>query len=74
MTQKMVARGYGVHHVMKSLSVDKIDNCPRGVALVGFCSDEGVARNKGRIGARHAPDIIRRSLANMAWHLKSPML
>lgn len=39
-----------------------------GVVLLGFASDEGVKRNKGRIGAVQAPDLIRRALANSAWH------
>ena len=32
--------------------------------LHGFAVDEGVARNKGRIGANGAPDVIRRNMAN----------
>lgn len=39
-----------------------------GVSLLGFCCDEGVRRNKGRTGACQAPDLIRRALANSAWH------
>ncbi|MGF1773649.1 formimidoylglutamase [Vibrio wakamikoensis] len=36
--------------------------------LIGFCTDEGVKRNKGRIGAKQGPDAIRAALANLAWH------
>lgn len=32
--------------------------------LHGFAVDEGVRRNQGRTGAQHAPDIIRKALAN----------
>ncbi len=32
--------------------------------LHGFAVDEGVRRNKGRVGAAEAPDIIRTSMAN----------
>ncbi|CED60666.1 Formimidoylglutamase-Formiminoglutamase-Formiminoglutamate hydrolase [Moritella viscosa] len=39
-----------------------------GVVLLGFACDEGVKRNKGRVGAVQAPDLIRKALANMAWH------
>lgn len=39
-----------------------------GIMLLGFACDEGVYRNKGRIGAYSAPQIIRRALANLAWH------
>ncbi len=35
-----------------------------GFALIGFCSDEGVSRNKGRQGASNGPDSIRRELRN----------
>lgn len=37
-------------------------------ALIGFGSDEGVKRNKGRLGAADAPDMIRAQLANLPVH------
>ncbi len=40
----------------------------RGVAVIGFCSEEGVARNKGRVGAASAPALLRKSLANLPWN------
>lgn len=43
-----------------------------GVVLLGFACDEGVKRNKGRVGAVQAPDVIRKALANMAWHHDNP--
>ncbi|MGC7451427.1 arginase family protein, partial [Xanthomonas citri pv. citri] len=33
--------------------------------LVGFASDQGVNRNQGRIGAKHAPDAIKAALAKL---------
>ena len=36
-----------------------------GFAFIGFCCDEGVKRNKGRIGAAKGPQSIRRELANL---------
>jgi len=41
---------------------------PSGIALIGFECDEGVKRNQGRPGAVHAPDMLRKALANMASH------
>lgn len=32
--------------------------------LHGFAVDEGVRRNKGRLGAKDAPDVIRKNMAN----------
>jgi formiminoglutamase len=38
-----------------------------GLALVGFASDAGVARNQGRVGAAEGPAALRRALANLPW-------
>lgn len=38
------------------------------VALLGFRSDEGVRRNRGRIGAAAGPSALRRALAPLALH------
>lgn len=43
-----------------------------GLALLGICSDTGVRRNHGRIGAHKGPDLIRAALADQAWHLPVP--
>lgn len=37
-------------------------------ALIGFASDEGVIRNKGRAGAKNGPLALRQALSNLAWH------
>lgn len=37
-------------------------------ALIGFACDEGVKRNRGRVGAAEAPDQLRRVFANFAAH------
>ena len=34
------------------------------IVLHGFAVEEGVRRNKGRIGAKDAPNIIRRNMSN----------
>ena len=38
------------------------------IALLGFASDAGVARNMGRVGAASAPPVLRQALANLASH------
>lgn len=37
---------------------------PKDFVLHGFAVDEGVKRNKGRVGAKDAPDIIRKNISN----------
>lgn len=36
-----------------------------GFAFIGFCSEQGVERNKGRVGTALAPDFIRRQMSNL---------
>ena len=36
--------------------------------LLGFCSDEGIRRNEGRIGAKTGPNALREQLAKLACH------
>ena len=38
---------------------------PLGFAFIGFCSEQGVERNKGRVGTALAPDFIRRQMSNL---------
>ena len=43
-------------------------------ALIGFCSDEGIRRNEGRIGAKDGPDTLRSQLAKLASHTSQQFL
>lgn len=56
---------------------DRVQALPPGAAkgtvLLGFACDEGVNRNLGRTGAREGPAMIRRALANLAWHHEGPV-
>jgi formiminoglutamase len=40
----------------------------QNVSFLGFCSDEGVRRNKGRVGAQQGPDAIRKAMASLPVH------
>ncbi|MEZ7172760.1 formimidoylglutamase [Sporosarcina sp. OR05] len=52
------------HQVVEELDVrEAVDVC----AVVGFECEEGVRRNKGRLGAAQAPDAIRSELAKLPW-------
>jgi formiminoglutamase len=41
----------------------------KAIAILGYACDEGVKRNKGRIGAVNGPDAIRKSLGKFPNHL-----
>ncbi len=50
----------------EDIVVNQSDN--QHYAIVGFESDEGVARNKGRIGAKAGPNVLRQFCANFPIH------
>ncbi|MGE0581475.1 MAG: formimidoylglutamase [Steroidobacteraceae bacterium] len=52
------------HQVVEPLG----DSARAGVALTGFMSDAGIARNQGRTGASEGPRALRRALAPLAFH------
>lgn len=47
-----------------SLETDYASISPNDFVLHGFAVDEGVKKNKGRVGAKEAPDIIRKNMSN----------
>src|SRR5699024_5707141 len=55
----------------QELSTLQINHHNHAYGIVGFSCDEGVRRNKGRIGAAKAPDAIRQHLANLPYHMHS---
>lgn len=60
------------HQKVTALTPEAIGSAEPGIVLLGICSDAGVKRNLGRVGARKGPDAIRAALANQAWHLPVP--
>ncbi|GAA3610317.1 formimidoylglutamase [Marihabitans asiaticum] len=56
-----------VHHVVRPDGAGPGDE-PVDVALLGFASDEGVQRNKGRVGAAEGPAALRSAVASLAVH------
>ena len=54
------------HRIFQRVSVENnYENIKtKDFVLHGFAVDEGVKRNKGRVGAKDAPDIIRKNAAN----------
>lgn len=47
----------------------RVASAHKPAALLGFASDEGVRRNKGRTGAAAAPAALRKALGPLAFHL-----
>ncbi len=46
----------------------------KAITLLGFDCDEGVERNKGRIGAAYGGDTLKSSMGNFAYHLENYQL
>lgn len=53
------------HQHIRCFSENEI-NLSKAPVFIGFCCDEGVKRNQGRIGAKHGPTSIRNSLGNLS--------
>ncbi|CAN5781856.1 formimidoylglutamase [soil metagenome] len=71
--------GYRWHQVVQLLDLSQpgpvADRQEKAkVAMLGFCSDEGVRRNQGRVGAVKGPAAIRKALANLAVHFPEERL
>ncbi|MFF2314898.1 formimidoylglutamase [Arthrobacter sp. NPDC058097] len=52
---------------------DTSASAQRPAVILGFCSDEGVRRNKGRTGAAAAPAAVRSALGPLAFHSARPV-
>jgi formiminoglutamase len=62
--------GMGSHYLHEVIrkgnpNLSDVEKLDEKIAFVGFCSDEGVKRNKGRPGAVLGPDSLRKALANL---------
>lgn len=56
------------HQIIQTKTFDNLKSTnEKHIALLGFKSDEGVQRNKGRTGAKNAPDFIRKACANLPY-------
>ncbi len=56
------------HQFVKAVELAAVRSQPeRQIAFIGFRCDEGVKRNKGRLGAAQGPEYLRRALANLVW-------
>lgn len=63
-TDADLLRWHQVVQVCEPESLPELKKEFQGIALIGFCSDEGVRRNMGRLGAAEGPHAIRRSCCN----------
>lgn len=57
------------HQNVQRKNMDQLEDAKDGktFALLGFQCDEGVKRNKGRVGAYHGPLEVKKALANIPW-------
>lgn len=63
------------HQLIKEFSKEKKVYLDKSVVFLGFSSEEGVRRNKGRVGAAKAPNAIRKYLSSLPYiNSKMPAL
>ncbi|TJZ50829.1 formimidoylglutamase [Sphingobacterium olei] len=59
------------HQLIKNIDLRNKADLSNAVVLLGFCCDEGVRRNMGRVGAIEGPAYLRKTLANLPVHFSS---
>ncbi len=72
-TEPDVLRWHQIMHIVEPEHLPKLMPGEQGIAFVGFCCDEGIRRNNGRIGAAKGPDSLRKACCNfpaIADHIK----
>ncbi|MEO0571195.1 MAG: formimidoylglutamase [Bacteroidota bacterium] len=60
-----------LHEKVQCLSIDQLPNSDNQFTILGYCCDEGVRLNQGRVGAKNGPESIRNTLGKMPNHLSS---
>lgn len=55
------------HQIIELPQMDDYKPNKETCVIIGFESEEGVRRNKGKVGAAKAPDALRSELANLPW-------
>ncbi|MDR2272298.1 MAG: formimidoylglutamase [Sphingobacterium sp.] len=61
------------HQMMDCIDLSVDSNLDHSVVFLGFCSDEGVGRNQGRVGAKDGPAALRNVLANLPVYFSSEL-
>ncbi|WP_140936575.1 formimidoylglutamase [Sphingobacterium lumbrici] len=56
------------HQIIKNIDLRNKADFSKAVVLLGFCCDEGVRRNMGRVGATEGSAYLRKALANLPVH------
>lgn len=59
------------HQEVRCVDLDEAQELKNAVVLLGFCCDEGVRRNQGRVGAKNGPTQFRKVLAGLPVHFSS---
>ncbi|MDT0539096.1 formimidoylglutamase [Croceitalea sp. P059] len=58
-----------LHEKIECKSISAFVASSKSFAILGYSCDQGVHRNKGRVGAKEGPKVIRQALAKMPNHL-----
>lgn len=59
---------FRMHQIMRPIDINQWSNEKPGFSLLGYACDEGVRRNKGKVGAIEGPEAFRKAFANLANH------
>lgn len=59
---------FRMHQLVNTVDFRQLHHTDPGFALLGYACDEGVRRNKGKVGAVEGPEAFRKAFSNLAVH------
>lgn len=59
------------HQVVELINLHDTVDLKNSVVFIGFCCDEGVRRNQGRVGAKEGPGEFRKIMSNLPVHFST---
>ena len=60
-----------LHEKIQCIPIEELTPSKPQFAILGYCCEEGIRLNQGRIGAKSGPEAIRKALGKMPNHLSS---
>ncbi|GEK33005.1 formimidoylglutamase [Kurthia sibirica] len=61
----LIKESYRLHQAVSVIEPTQLSDAQANIAIVGFSCDEGVRRNKGRLGAAQGPNALREGLSSI---------
>lgn len=65
---------FRLHQIVQCVNISKVTTNENALSIIGFACEEGVRRNQGRLGAKEAPEAIRKNLSSIPYRCTDRIL